>query len=107
MADKEKREDFSREPPRESPKGAPYWSGGPRAVVGAPVVAAVEARAAVAPRGGKAGGWGRGIRERRARAPMLVVTIRTRQRPSRAPVHRRAGASILPALVCCTHLPLP
>jgi hypothetical protein len=31
MADKEKREDFSREPPRESPKGAPYWSGAPRA----------------------------------------------------------------------------
>jgi hypothetical protein len=30
MADKEKPEDFSREPPRESPKGAPYWRGAPR-----------------------------------------------------------------------------
>jgi hypothetical protein len=30
MADKEKREDFSREPQRESPpKGAPYWGGAP------------------------------------------------------------------------------
>jgi hypothetical protein len=57
------------------------------AVVGAPVAAAVEAQAAVAPRAEAAVVRLREVqarrlrtletRERRARAPMLVVTIRT------------------------------